>query len=162
MPTKDDFKRNCCISDSFINIIDKITQFTQFTQKVPPGHCKEINLTSGNTTTPLLANVDCRFFGRYYEITNDFYFWIGYDFRKNENQRFYISFYGGSEQQADKIKKTLEILQENYEAEYCGYDKHYWYNVFLDIHLLYLQSNDESVNEVQNRVTTIINKLSSI
>ena len=110
MPTKDDFKRNCCISDSFINTIDKITQFPQ---KVPSGHCKEINLTSGNTTTPLLANVDCRFFGRYYKITNDFYFWIGYDFRKNENQRFYISFYGRSEQQADKIKKNVRKFTRN-------------------------------------------------
>ena len=61
-----------------------------------------------------------------------------------------------------KSKKTLESLHETYEAEYCEYDRHYWYNVFLDIHLLYLQCNDGIVNEVQNRVTTIINKLSSV
>lgn len=162
MPTKEDFKRDCCISDAFINVIDKITQLTQFTQWLPPEDCKEIKLRCGSTG-PLFANVKCRFLGRYYETKAGFYFWIGYDCRKNEKQRFYISFYSENQAQADKIKKTLESLRKNYEAEYCVYDKNYWYNVFLDIHLFcLLQPTDEIVNEVEKRITKIIRKLSSV
>lgn len=159
MPTREDFERNCKISDSFIDVIDKMTFFkeTEFEPWKPDGNYTEISLTPANTDNPLLANVDCQFFGRYYKITEGFYFWIGYDFRKNEDKRFYISFC--SVKKADEIKKVLEDLHENYEAEYCGYDKHYWYNVFLDIRLLYLQNNDGIVDEVNDILDKILDKL---
>lgn len=175
MPTKDDFMRDCCLSTSFIHVIDELTFVDRPDIQSNQSNKGEIAWVSSHDNAPLLANMECRFFGRYYETTEKqnlgMRFWIGYDYGKNENQRFYISFDSRdtdtgkqtekSKDKADEIKKALEFLQENYEAEYCERDKHYWYNVTLDIHLLYLP-NSQAIGEIKARVNKILNQLLNV
>lgn len=164
--TKDDLKKECCISDSFIARIDELTFLKKGASAytLMSGYDKyEIDLKSDKPH--LFANIDCRFLGRYYEISGDFRFWIGYDFRKEQSKRFYISFYTEidyspkREENQNKIKDALESLDINYEAEYYKCDRHYWYNVTLDINLLYLSSNEEVRNEIESKLDKITEKL---
>lgn len=166
--TKDDFKRECCISDSFIARIDELTflKSKESLYTLVCGYKYEMDLNKDKSDKPyLFANIDCRFLGRYYKISDYFRFWIGYDFRKEPSKRFYISFYTEinyspkKEENQNKIKDALESCYINYEAEYYKCDGHYWYNVTLDINLLYLKSYQDIHNEIESKLDKITEKL---
>jgi len=150
--SRDDFKRDCDISDAFIDKIDKLTNLN--IPNISTKHIKPSEFSLGNNN--LSANKDCRFFGRYYEIEKGIELWIGYDLRKTKTKRFYVSFWHKEDIVKKEIKNCLENLTCNYEAEYCSYkNEGYWYNVYLDKNLIYLDCSD--VKKEIEKVLNIIN-----
>lgn len=165
--TKEDVKRDFCISEVFIKRIDYLTDFNkgEFDGNT---NKKEISLTNN-----LTANYDCKFLGRYYKFKNGVCFWVGYDFRETAKHHFYISIH-------NKDVTLDKLICENipaFEKQISIIDnKNPWYNVYLDEALIYLQNfsfrnsqdeaetknnYDDSKNEIFEILQNIERKISS-
>lgn len=157
---REELKRNCNLSDTFINRIDYLTYFDCLLPDKKKEHENTLNSTYNHM---LYANQNCRYFGRYYK-KGSLTIWIGYDFRNNQGRRFYFQIYKPN---SDQIKK-INDSKLNYERIISKFDQNNsWYNFYLDEALIYLQGaspNDEenfdnAKQEIWDMIKSVLNTI---
>ena len=133
MNIRDEIKRDFGISNVFINRIDYLTYFSNFTINARERKFEQTLMDKG-----FFVNKESHYIGRYYKHKN-YNFWIGYDFRNIKGKRFYISVYSPD----DKFINNIDLKKINYERVISRIDGNkYWINFYIDENLIYLQGTD--------------------
>ena len=143
---RNEIKRDLGISDRFIDRIDYLTHFDFKSFRLQNRKKSEVDISSQNTK--FLANRDCRYIGRYYEIDSAT-LWIGYELNNSVGKRFSFQLFLNNDK--SDWKEKLINSDINFEKKICKIDgSKPWYIFYLDEALIYLQGKSE-VQPTQNQ-----------
>ena len=128
----------------FIEILEKTYDLVNYIKNILSKYStsfrkKEINETYEINFNFFSMNPEKKYIGAFFERdAKDIYVWAGYDIAVNH---FCISFCSS---QHEILKQVLEASLFSYSAEYCAFDKGYWYSIYVDAPY---KNNDEKDRE---------------
>lgn len=117
----------------FIEILEKTYDLVNYIKNIllkysTPFRKNETNETYEINFNFFSMNPKKKYIGAFFERdVKDIYVWAGYDITVNH---FCVSFCSNNNA---ILKQVLENSHFLYSAEYCAFDKGYWYSIYIDV-----------------------------